>query len=273
MDGGHPRVRVVGVRRLCELFVRAELAGPGLAEVGLPGVPDEACVFHLPLPAGGVDEHGRWYSLRAVSPDRARATIDVLCHDGGVGAAWARRAAVGDEIGVSRSNSWFRRPTDARWQILVGDAAALPAIARIVEESPPGLTTEVVAELPTGAAAPPMPAGLRMRRVSVQPGTSMLPDVVADLELPEGPGYVYVGGEAAATRAARKHLRHVRGLGTGRYGVLGYWRRDAERFRESYRADPQRFARAWADAQVRGGDDEERVMDLYERSLAEAGLI
>ena len=273
MSSERSSVRVVSVHRLTELYLRAELAGPGLAEVGLPGEPDEACVFHFPLPEGGFDEHGRWYTLRAVSPDRTRATIDLVRHEGGVGASWARRAAVGDELGVSRANSWFRRPDDARWQVLVGDAAVLPALARIVEESPPGLPTEVVVELPGDAALPPMPAGAMVRREQADAGTSRLPEIVAGLRLPDGPGYVYLGGEAAATRGARRCLRHERGLAGGEYGVLGYWRRDAERFRRSYQADPERFARAWAGAEARGGGDEERTLEIYEQTLAEAGLL
>ncbi|MBW0105837.1 siderophore-interacting protein [Pseudonocardia sp. KRD291] len=275
----HPRVRVVEVNRISDAFLRAELEGSALAGLELPGVPDEACVFYFPLPEGGHDHLGRWYTLRRVTPDATRATIDVLCHDGGVGAGWARRAAVGDELGISRVNSWFRRPADARWQVLIGDAAVLPAIARIVEESPDGLATEVVAELTEGseqaqgAEIPPMPSGARVRRVSAAPGTSALDEIVRGLELPDGPGYVYVCGEAAATRAARKVLRHERGLRPVDYGVLGYWRRDAERFRKRYEAAPDRFAQAWAEAEAGGGGDEERVLDLYESKLSEAGLI
>ena len=68
-------------------------------------------------------------------------------------------------------------------------------------------------------------------------------------------------------------LRHELGLRPADYGVLGYWRRDAERFRKRYEAAPDRFAQAWAEAEAGGGDDEERVLDLYESTLSEAGLI
>ncbi|ALE80428.1 hypothetical protein WY02_20700 [Pseudonocardia sp. AL041005-10] len=71
--------------------------------------------------------------------------------------------------------------------------------------------------------------------------------------LPDGPGYVYVGGEASATRAARKHLRHERGLPPGAYGVLGYWRRDADTFRRTWQANQERFEKAYADAAVAAG--------------------
>ena len=264
-------VRVTDVRRLSETFVRAEVEGGALAELGLTGAPDEACVFHFPLPDGGRDDHGRWYTLREVDPSGERALIDVVCHPGGVGASWARRARVGDELGVSRSHFWFKRPADARWQILVGDAAALPALARIVAESPPGLATRVVLEVDEVPAD--FPGGARVHREPVSETGSRLAEIVAGLELPEGPGYVYVGGEAAATRAARKHLRHERGLPASAYGVLGYWRRDADTFRRTWEANQDRFARAWAEAEVAGGGDDERQLDLYEASLSRDGLL
>ncbi|MEQ3551693.1 siderophore-interacting protein [Pseudonocardia nematodicida] len=262
---------MTGVHRLSETFVRADVEGDALAALGLPGVPDEACVFHFPLADGGRDEIGRWYTLREISPDRRRARIDLVCHAGGVGAGWARRARVGDELGVSRSHSWFRRPADARWQILVGDAAALPALARVVAETPPGLTTDVILEVDEIPAD--FAEHVRVRREVPPENGSRIPEIVAGLELPEGPGYVYVGGEAAATRAARKHLRHERGLPPSAYGVLGYWRRNGETFRRTWEANQERFARAYADAEAASGGDEETMMDLYEATLTREGLL
>lgn len=264
-------VRVVGLRRLSETFVRAEVEGDALAEVGLPGVPDEAVVLHFPLADGGRDENGRWYTLREVSPTGRRAWFDVVCHPGGVGAGWARRARVGDEIGVSRSHSWFKRPADARWQILIGDAAVVPALARIVDETPADLPTDVVLEV--DEIPDDFPARARVRREPASEEGSRLPEIVAGLELPEGPGYVYVGGEAAATRAVRKHLRHERGLPASAYGVLGYWRRDADTFRRTWESNKERFEAAYAEAQAAAGEDEEKLLDLYEARLDRDGLL
>ena len=264
-------VRVVGLQRLSETFVRAEIEGDALSRLGLPGAPDEACVFHFPLTEGGRDEYGRWYTLREVSPCRTRASIDLVCHPGGVGADWARRARVGDELGVSRSHSWFRRPADARWQILVGDAAVVPALARVVAETPPGIDTEVVLEVDEIPAD--FPRGGRLRHEPVTGDTSRLAEIVAGLELPDGPGYIYVGGEAAATRAARKHLRHERKLPASAYGVLGYWRRDADTFRRRWAENKERYERAYTDAATAGAGDEEQTLDLYEATLERDGLL
>ncbi len=118
-----------------------------------------------------------------------------------------------------------------------------------------------------------MPDGATVRVVATDPGASRLEEILRGIELPDGPGLVYVGGEAAATRAARKHLRHERGLGPADYKVVGYWRRNADHVRARYQEAPEAFAEAWARAEAAGGGDEERVLDHYEHALAEAGLI
>lgn len=264
-------LRVTGVRALADPFVRvdAEVASGAL---DLPGAPDEAVVLHFPLPGGGRDETGRWYTIRRISPDARAVTFDVVAHPGGIGAEWARRAAVGDELVVSRSACWFRRPEGVAWQVLVGDATGVPAIARVVEESPPDLRTDVVVELHERDGRPPLPDGAGVRTVVADEGASRLEEIVRGLELPDGPGYLFVVGEAAATRAVRKHLRHERRMGTRNYTVVGYWNPDAERLRARYAANQERFAAAWADAEAAGGDDED-VRDRYERTLTEAGLL
>jgi hypothetical protein len=111
-----------------------------------------------------------------------------------------------------------------------------------------------------------------VRTVVSDEGASRLEEIVRGLELPDGPGYLFVVGEAAATRAVRKHLRHERRMSTARYTVVGYWNLDAETLRARYAANQERFAAAWADAEAAGGDDEE-VQDRYERTLTEAGLL
>lgn len=272
-DDARTTLRVTGVRALADPFVRIEASADAGAGPVLPGAPDEACVLHVPLQDGSVDEEGRWYTIRRVSPDGLRVTVDIVAHAGGVGAGWARRARVGDEIGLSRVASWYRLPAGARWQVLVGDAAVVPAIARIVEESPPDLRTEVVLELPEGSGPPPLPDGTTARVVAGGDDGTGLEQIARGLELPDGPGLVFVAGEAAATRAARRHLRHERGLAAKDYKVVGYWRRDADHVRARYRERPEAYAEAWARAEAAGGGDEERVLDVYERALGDAGLL
>lgn len=212
-------------------LVRVELGGAGLDGFVSLGEPDEACVFEFPTPVatpGLVPNAGRWYSLHEVGPNRM--TIGIVRHPGGLASDWAEHAKPGDTLRITRQKSWFRRPESAQWQILVGDITAMPAIARIVTETAHRVPTTAVIEIPHPGDEQPWPeagnADLRwVHNPDLGPAPSRLDQLVRELELPPGDGYVYVAGETAATRAARRHLRQERKLPIDQFGVVGYWRR------------------------------------------------
>ncbi len=269
-------VEVQEVLRLSPSLVRVRLGGRGLGGFVPLGVPDEACVLHFPAGAAGEPdpEIGRWYTVRRFDAAERVLTVDLVVHPGGAGGEWAAVARVGDRLRITHRNSWYRRPDSARWQLLVGDVTALPAIGRIVEETASTVATTVLVEVPhredeqvlDGAAVTwvhrPEPATA---------GTGM-EALVRSAELPDGPGYVYVAGEAAATRAVRRYLRHEAGMPTGSYGVIGYWRVDGERWNRRFAASGVDAMALYAAAQAAGSDEEE-VRDIYERKLADVGLL
>ncbi|GAA0639258.1 siderophore-interacting protein [Sporichthya brevicatena] len=215
---------VTAVTRQSPSLMRVELGGEGLAEFRSLGVPDEACVFEFPAPDSPrrhLPEPGRWYSLAEVGP--RRMVIGIVLHPGGRGSGWAERATVGETLRITEHNSWFKRPADAAWQILLGDITALPAFARICAEST--IPTQVVLEVPDPADEIPIPAAeVRWVHNADLAAHSTLGDLVRGLHRPEGPGYVYVAGESKATRTARKFLRDEWSLGNDRFGAIGYWR-------------------------------------------------
>lgn len=220
--------QVVQVERSSPSLMRVELGGDGLASFASLGVPDEACVFDFPVAEaarGLTPNPGRWYSLHQVGP--ATMTIGVVLHPGGLGSAWAERATVGETLTITGHNSWFRRPEGAQWQILLGDITALPAIDRILTESAAQLPTQAILEIPDPAdeQAWEHPAQVRWVHNPDLALGSRLDELVRQLALPAGPGYVYVAGEAAATRAARKLLRSQFQLPVTGFGVVGYWRK------------------------------------------------
>ena len=91
-------------------------------------------------------------------------------------------------------------------------------------------------------------------------------------ELPSGPGYVWVAGEAKATRGVRKHLRHELKLPASAYKVIGYWTENAEAWRERYDSlDEGTHARLMAmwDDDTRPAED---IEEAYEAELEKLGL-
>lgn len=220
--------QVVMVERSSPSLMRVELGGEDLAGFASLGVPDEACVFDFPVAEaarGLTPNPGRWYSLHRVGP--TSMTIGIVLHPGGLGSAWAERATVGETLMITGHNSWFRRPAGAQWQILLGDITALPAIDRILTESSAQVPTQAIVEIPHPGdeQAWVHPAEVRWVHNPDLATGSRLEEILRDLTLPTGPGYVYVAGEAAATRAARKLLRSEFQLPVTDFGVVGYWRK------------------------------------------------
>ncbi|MGH2943860.1 MAG: SIP domain-containing protein, partial [Solirubrobacteraceae bacterium] len=86
-------------------------------------------------------------------------------------------------------------------------------------------------------------------------------------------GYYWMAGETRTVRAARRHLRHERGIARReRYSLTGYWMVvGAERYLERYAEMSGELEAIWARSEVEGADVEE-VMDEYEEALEDAGL-
>lgn len=93
--------------------------------------------FSLVVPADSEDESEsahRYYTARAWRPEVGELDIDLLLHGDGPATEWAARARVGDEVSFDDPRGHYRPPAGAEWIGLCGDATALPAIGRIMQE-------------------------------------------------------------------------------------------------------------------------------------------
>ena len=293
------RAAVRGTARLSPHLVRVVLgpagpAGPAdrvldLTAFTSTGVGDERLVLVLPVPgrrhtpAPGADlgwDHlpadqrpvQRSYTVRSFDAASTTLVVDVVVHDGGPGSAWALRAEPGDVVLATAPMGWYAPPPAARWQLLVADLTALPALARIVETSP--LPSHALVEVPEPADRLPLPAAASTRWLCGTGnglGPSGLLRAVRELELPAGPGYVWCAGEAAETRALRRHLRHDRGLTTREYLVLGYWRRDQADWDARYARLAGGLETVYAEAVARGLSSTD-ALEAYDDALERVGL-
>jgi NADPH-dependent ferric siderophore reductase len=266
---------------------RLVLGGAGAAGWAGSGQPDEAVLLVFPeqgdqlvmpdeITEGDPHEHSRWYTVRGYDVERDKLTVDLAAHPLGRSARWAASAAPGDPIGISSPSSWWDRPADATWQVLIGDLTALPLISRVLEEASEGLHTQAVVEVPEAADQQQLvaPAGAEVRWVHTAQGQpSSLEDVARSVYLPPGPGYVYVAGEASAARGVRRHLRHERALSAQRYGVAGYWRNRSEEWMQRFHAVQSQLGLEELYARFETPDaDKEALNDELDRRLAAAGL-
>ncbi len=286
------RAEVVRVEQLTPWLRRIVLGGDGLADFESTGVGDEylRVMFPpegesepaLPVVEDGVFDFGqvdlallRTYTVRHHDAEAGEVTIDFVVHEGGVASTWARSAEPGDVVGLNSPTAMYDAPAGLTWQVLAADAAALPALSRIIENTPAEVRTHVVLELPEGASPAPLPEHPALDVVRIVAGNghgpSRLPEVVESLARPDGVGYVWVAGESKALRGVRRHLRHALKLPASAYKSVGYWIEDAERWTHDYDAlDAE--TKAALDALWESGRPEEEIEDEYDERLTALGL-
>lgn len=254
-------------------YVRLFLPRPGQSAPTMPIATDDG---YWRFPEGAEPSPVRCYTVRAWDAENDRLTIDFVVHDGGVAATWALRARAGDVLAINTPRGLYEPADGITWRLLVADATGLPAAARLLEQTPPGVRTRAVLEVatPEDRQRIDLPAGVDVQWVygGNGHGPSRLDQIVRGAELPDGPGYVWVAGEARATRLARKYLRHELGLPGTAYKVVGYWTEKAEAWQRRYEELPEStrsaLAAMWDDATR----DAEEIEDDYEDALERLGL-
>jgi NADPH-dependent ferric siderophore reductase len=175
-------VEVASTTRLSPSFVRIELAGAPLAELGVDGPwLDQRIKLVVPHADGGltsvddadetwlttwldrpVEERGhmRTYSVRDVvgSGIDTRLVVDIVLHpfggEAGPGSDWAAAAQPGDRVvvlaprrGFAFGGIEFAPPAGSRL-LLVGDETAVPAICRILGDLPDDAVGTAYLEVP-----------------------------------------------------------------------------------------------------------------------------
>ncbi|MFC4602375.1 siderophore-interacting protein [Rhodococcus kronopolitis] len=261
--------QVASAEQLSPGLRRVRFTGPGLAGFASSGDPDERLLVEF-------DGHRRSYTVRRWDPLARALDIDFAVHGGGAAAAWARAAAPGLPVRLSRPRGWYRPPADARWQLLLADLSALPAAGRIVETLPAGTRAHLIAEVPTAADEQTWdtPAELTvdwLHGTGNGASPSALPDALTARELPSGPGYLWSACETSASRSIRAHVRHWLGWSAERFHVMGYWQADKERWLARYAEVESRIEELTV-RELSSGRSLDEVRDAVDAALAEAGL-
>lgn len=287
------RADVLDVVTLTPNMIRIVFGGADLQRFVSSGDPDERLVVVLPRPGqretaapvrqpdGTLDYPAddepelRSYTVRRFDADRSEMVIDFVRHDGGVAATWALQARAGDVVYLSPAKGWYAPPAAATWQLLLADMTALPALGRIVEELPRGIRALAVAEVTEAADRQELtsPADVTYRWVTGGNGhgPSVMLDVLRQIELPSGPGYIWFAGEAAESRAIRKYVRHELGWSTESFTILGYWRVNKERWMARYEQVGEQLEKVYTNA-IESGLSEGDALEVYEAELEKVGL-
>lgn len=248
--------------------------------LGLPDAGDAALGIYFPEPAQPGppdmegDPEGRNYSVRR--RDDREVTCDFVLHERGLATAWVRHAAPGQRVELDHARSWYRPEPTSAWQLLVADLSGLPALARILEELPPGTEAAAIVEVADRDDLNYLPARPDIP-VVVSVGTgnghapSALPELVRAHAHPDGRGYCWFAGEAQATRVVRKYLRSEYGWVADQYDIVGYWRFDSETWDRRYEAVSVEVEAIYEQA-LADGKSEKIAAEEYDLALERAGL-
>lgn len=165
----------------------------------------------------------RDYTVRSFAD--ARVVVDVAVDHDGPGAVWARAARPGDTVHIAGPRISIEHPLDAAGYLLIGDEAALPAIARFAEELPPAVPKRALIAV-SDPATRSYPVGLGDVQWFVRTGPADEPaallDAAAEAIARRPDDYVWAATEFQTARRLRAVLRAA-GVPRRRTHVTHYW--------------------------------------------------
>lgn len=233
-------------------MVRLTFSGEGLANFRSTGIPDEYIRLFFPDPDSGelvlpaIDADGRWtfpeerhrvrystYTVRRFDAASRELVIDLVVHEGGQASDWAMAAPLGERIVINNPRGLYVPPADLRWQLLIADATGLPAVARILEQTPAAIYSDIFVELADEAHVQALPdhPGARVTWLTGSGNgiaDSCIGGLLANtLRMRDG-GYLWVAAEKAAVRELREQARSLPCFVDGRQKLVAYWSRSPE---------------------------------------------
>ncbi len=161
------KFRLAQVKRVQPLtphLVRVTLSGDDLHDFESASFDDHIKVFFPPpgadkpaMPSSGPNGPvfagdqprpiARDFTPRRYDREAGELDIEFALHEAGPAATWAAQAQVGQYLGIGGPRGSFTIPTGFDWHLLIGDETALPAIARRLEELPPGTRVATLIEV------------------------------------------------------------------------------------------------------------------------------
>jgi NADPH-dependent ferric siderophore reductase len=173
----------------------------------------------------------RTYTIRSFDRDANELTIDFVVHgDEGLAGPWAAHAQPGDQIGFMGPGGAYAPEVDVDGHLLVGDEAAIPAIAAALERIEDGVRVDVYLEVAGPEHQQPLPRTRDTRIHWVHRAASGLgygeavAAAVRASALPPGRLQAFVHGNADMVKDLRRYLFLERQVDRRQVSISGYWR-------------------------------------------------
>lgn len=220
------------IRRRELRVARVETPSPGFRRVVLQGEALAGFVsasfddhVKLMIDTGAAEPVRRDYTPRRHDAAAGELTLDFALHDEGPATDWAARVQPGDALTVAGPRGSFIIPLDYDWHLLVGDASALPAIERRLEELPATARAIVLLQL-APADRRPLASRADVQLLHVADDDALIAAARA-LQLPPGEGYAWCAGEASTMATLRRVLVDEKGHDRHAIRAAAYWKRGA----------------------------------------------
>jgi len=221
--GGPPRTATL-VRKvwLNDAMVRLFFTGPDVDSLPDLVFTDHYVKILFPGPVT------RTYTIRSLDRNTGELALDFVVHgDEGLAGPWAANAEPGDVIEFRGPGGAYAPGEAYETHLLVGDEAAIPAIAAALESLPRHATATAVLEVADADHQLDVPAD-RAEVVWVHrngsPYGQRLAEAVRRRPLPEGKLQVFVHGNAGMVKDLRRLFFVELRLDRADVSISGYWR-------------------------------------------------
>lgn len=190
--------------------------------------------FRLVYPDDAPPSQIRAYTIRRLNARAGELDIDFALHANGIATRWAAQARPGQRvtIGGPRGSSVILGEVDS--YLFAGDATALPAIGRFIEELPAGAQATLVVEVDgveeqqAWDTAPGV--CLTSHWVDLNGAlagrTALLEDAVRALPRPSDRCFIFAAGESATMRRLRRQMVADWGIERNQFSISGYWKHE-----------------------------------------------
>lgn len=173
----------------------------------------------------------RTYTIRHLDREAGEMAIDFVIHgDVGLAGPWAARAQPGDQITFMGPSGAWAPSADADVHLLVGDEAAIPAIAAALDALRADARASVFIEVASAEHRQPLRSTSRTEITWVHRdeyrlgyGEALTRAVIA-AGVPDGVVEAFVHGNADMVKPLRRFLFFDAGLDRSRVSISGYWR-------------------------------------------------
>lgn len=179
----------------------------------------------LDWPAKSSSSPRRTYTVRRFDSQHGELDVDFVLHGSGPATSWASQAQPGDILQIAGPKSTSSQPQGADWILAAGDATALPALSRWLEEWPAGQRGKffILVDEHSHRQQLPCPDGVEIAWLFRSDGHTLY-DAITATDWWDGEVFAWVAGESASLKPIRRWLQEAKGLRKHQMHFSGYWK-------------------------------------------------